>query len=296
MRKNMLKIAIAVILVLVVISIIMAIVLRDKPGEMMEEAYDLRDDQRLQEAADLFGKVAIMYPTSKYADIALFEEGFSRFVIIYPKADNDQKGVLLMLSALAFTKVVEEYDQSEYISQARKYLAEICIEQGDDEGAVVHLQAVISLSEDPAQWEQIYSQVASAFDSRGEYSKAAAYYRRVIAVNLPGRYFENAHMKLAEYYQIFALENEDNPQESYQKIIDLFTSLLKEENKVSAETEQSALLSFMVGSYIELEQLDKAEEIISLLKTREIQSSDREILRNYEISIDRLRNMGNKQN
>lgn len=292
MRKNMLKIAIAVILFLAVVTLILVNVLKDKPGEMMSEAYELRIQEKSEEAALLFGKIAIMYPTSKHADKAYFEEGFERFVILYPKTRAEEKGVLLNLSSKAFNKVINDYPQSEFITESRKHLANICIEKGDSEQAVEHLQAVIASTEDPEEWQEVYSHVANTYDGRKEYSEAASYYRKVIEVNLPGRHFENAHLKLAEYYQIVALEGGGNSAESFQRIIDLLTGLLAAENNVSPETELRALLSYMIFSHLELGNLEQAEEIISLLESRQISPSARNLLTEYKMRIARLRNLG----
>lgn len=291
MRKKMLKLAITIVVILAALAFIGSLLLRDRAGEMMKQAYSLRDAERYDEAADIFGQVSMMYPDSTYGDRALFELGFTYYVIRFPKAPNQDKGVFLRLALNAFEKIVRQHPGSELTQDTRVYLAEIYKTMDNVPKALENYEAASLLVRDKGKLQEIYFNIAQAYELLERPEKAIEELRKVIETGIAGRYYENAFLMLARYYRYAAAESENDSSQYYVAVVKLMDDLLGGENEVTATTRQEALLIKTHGQ-LELKQFTAARGTLAELEKMSISPSNRALIEDYRDRLDRQSRMG----
>lgn len=291
MRKNMLKTAVIVTAIIVVLAVIVTLALRDRAGEMMKEAFDLRSGGNITAAADIFGEVAIMYPDSRHAPNALYEMGFTYYVVLYPKAAEAEKGIYLKLAMDAFTRLIERYPDSEHVDDVNLYLAEIHGQRGEIEKALNYYEAVAETIDDPVQLQDIYYRMATAYEYLGAHEQAVDYLRRVISVGITGPKYENAHLTLARYYRIAAADNDSVAADHHRSIIELLKPLISSEDQISELTLQEALL-ITAYSQIELRRFNDATVTLDRLEKMRLTPENRSLIAVYRDRLRRQSTMG----
>lgn len=291
MRKKMIKLAITIVVVLVTLAFIGSLLLRDRAGEMMKQAFSLRDADRNEEASDLFGQVSMMYPDSAYGDDALFELGFTYYVIRFPKAPEQDKGIYLRLALNAFEKIIRQYPSSPFLEKSRVYLAEIYTTMGNVPKALENYEAASRLVRDPAQLQEIHFHMSRAYDLLERPEKAIEELRKVIESGIGGRYYESAFIALARYYRYAAAESDSSSTQYYEAVVKLMEDLLNGENEVTQTTRQEALLIKAHGQ-LELKQFDAAKGTLEELDKLPISPSNRALIVDYRDRLDRQSQMG----
>ena len=292
MRKNMLKVAIIVIVVLIIITGLTMVLIHDEPGEMMKEAFALRDSGMNELAAAKFGDVALVYPDSKYADEALFEKGFTYYVILFPKADNQDKLVFIKLALNAFEKIVQNHPKSDLIDQTRLYLAEIYTAMQEDHKALVNYEAASKRVKDPAKLQEIYHFMAKNYESIGQLERAIDKLKMIIEMGMEGGYYyENAYLSLARFYRIAAEEDVENSEEFHKSVIQMLDQMINSGNQISSSTMQEAL-RWQVHSQLELKMFDDAEEVIERLEGMLLTPTNKALVEDYKGRLTRHKEMG----
>lgn len=299
MRKKMIKLAITVIFVLTVVIITILIVFRDVPAEMMREAMGLREAEKFEEAADLFGKIALMYPESPVADDALFWQGHTYFVDIFPHVSVNDKGLYIKLSLNIFEELIEKYSGSSHLDEAHMNLGKIYTIVGEEEKALVSFEARLKLVDDPTVIQEIRYEMAKRYESLNKEDEATKELKEVIAIGTPSTSYENAYLKLASYYRIYAEEDDVDVDKYHEGIIDLLHHLLNGKVEVSDETRKIALEASVL-SLLELKRFDECEEALDrwemLERSRgfEINPTTRDLINDYRNRLESHRKMGKK--
>lgn len=291
MRRNMLKLAVGIIVILSIFVTVILIMIRDVPGEMMKEAISLRDSGSSEAAAEKFGEVALVYPDSKYADEALFEKGFTYYYFMFPKAEFDDQGEFIRVARDSFETIVKKYPKSEYVEKSRLYLAEIYSALGEDEKALRNYEAAAMVITDPVELQEIYHFMAQKYDRVGRHEDALDSLKKIIELNITGRYYENAFLSLARYYRVAATESEDKSNEYFQRVIDLLRGLISREAEISESTLQESLM-IIAHSMLELKRFDECEATLDRLENLNVSQTNRALMADYRERLQRQRTMG----
>jgi tetratricopeptide (TPR) repeat protein len=291
MRKNMIKIAIVVIFLLAIVISLSMVLFRDRAGEMMQEAMDLRNKERYIEAADLYGQIAILHPDSEYADDSLFEMGFTYYVISYPKANYEDKGVYLKMALKAFNKIVEDYPESGYQEKTRIYMAEIYSILGKIDEALENYEVASGMVKDQEKLQEIFQKMATNYELQADYNKSIEYLKKIIEINIPGRENENAYLALARYYRIAASNNNKESNAYHSMVIDLMEGLL-ESNEAITETSHQEALMIKAHSLLELKRFDETRLALSRLEKMNVTPTNRALIEDYKDRLKRHSEMG----
>jgi tetratricopeptide (TPR) repeat protein len=267
--------------------------LRDNVDELMKEAFELRDRGRLDEAADLFGQVALLYPQSPRAPEALFERGDTFKVYGDPAAPEKEKAVNRAMAEEAFRRLIVKYPDSPNVFTARRYLGEIYTaiaadarERGDDEEALDNYslaldqyEAVVGRIEDPEERQEMLLVMAECHEGKREYSKAAVRCRDVIELGMlgQGRCFERAHLVLINYYHMAG---------EYEMVVAQLRELLR--FPVPQATKQMAHLR-LAGILLDLNRFEEAgaalEQVIPTESNRDLIQEYKEIIESREVGV-----------
>lgn len=291
MRKFLLKVMFGIITILVLVVVVSLFLFRDHAGDMYKQALELRNDGKNEEAADMFGLVATLYPESKYADDAIFEEGFTYYVVKVPKTEGMEKGVLVRLAEDAFEQLIDKYPESQLIEKARMYLGEIYTAMGDDAKALKHYEAAEKIVTDPKKLQEIYHYLAGSYERLNLTDKAIEKLRKIIEIGIPGRFYEDAYLTLVRYYRVAAEVNDEKAGEYYKIVVDLIYNLLDSGNEISESTRNESLLA-LVHSLLELKRYDEAEVALDQLPKHPASSANRALIDDYRDRIKRHSMMG----
>lgn len=291
MRIFLLKVMFGMIAILVSVVMISLYLFRDRAGEMYQKALELRNDGKSEEAADMFDLVATLYPESGYADDAIFEEGFTYYVVKVPKTDGIERGVLVRLAEDAFEQLIEKYPDSQLIEKARMYLGEIYTVMGEDAKALKHYEAVEETVTDPKKLQEIYHYLAGNYERLNFTDKAIEKLRKIIEIGIPGRFYEDAYLTLVRYYRVAAEVNDEKAGEYYNIVVDLLYNLLNGGNEISTSTRNESLLA-LVHSLLELKRYDEAEVALDQLPEHPSSSANRALIEDYRDRIKRHKMMG----
>ena len=291
MRKNMLKIAVIVIFLLIIVISLSMILFRDRAGEMMQEAMDLRNGERYIDAADLYGQIAILHPDSEYADDSLFEMGFTYYVISYPKANYEDKGVYLKMALKAFNKIVSDYPESEFLEKTRIYIAEIYSLLGKIEESLENYEEASRMIKDKEKLQEIFQKIATNYEMLGAYNKSIEYLEKIIEINIPGRENENAYLALARYYRIAASNNNKESITYHNMVIDLMDGLLSSNKNITETSHQEALM-IKAHSLLELKRFDETRQALSSLEKMNVTPTNRALIEDYKDRLKRHSEMG----
>ena len=267
-----------------------AFLLRDNVDELMQQARELRDSGRLEEAADLFGQVALLYPQSKRAHEALFERGDTFYIYGLPDVSSQEKVVMRHMAEEAYRKLIKQYPDSPYLEQARLYLGEIYSilaidlrERGEQEKSMDYFElaleqyrVVVGEIEDREKQQEVLFRMAECHDGRKEYLEAAKRFKDVVRLGMigPGRYFETAHLSLANYY------HRDG---EYEAVINQLRALLR--HNVPFKTKQEAYTR-LADLLLDLNRFQEASEALDMVQ---INDSNRGLIAGYRDRIERRR-------
>lgn len=291
MRRFILKVMLIMIAILVSVVLLLTYLFRDRAAEMYQEALELRNDGKSEEAADMFALVATLYPDCQYADDAKFEEGFTYYVIKVPKTEGIERGVMVRLAEGAFEKLIEKYPESPLVEKSRMYLGEIYTAMGEDAKALKHYEAVEKTVTDPKQLQEIYHYLASNYERLNFTDKAIDRLRRIIEIGIPGRFYEDAYLTLVRYYRVAAEVNDEMAGEYYKIVVDLLYKLLGSGNEISEPTRNESLLA-LVHSLLELKRFEEAEVALDQLPKQPASSANRALIDDYRDRLQRHKMMG----
>lgn len=241
---------IAAAVTLVAIALAAVILTHDQAGEMMRRAHELVKNGDIVAGADLFGQIALMEPDSPSAPEAWSEMGFSYYVIGMPNAKVEDKGLMRAMGKYAFSNLIERYPQSRFVVDAHLYLAEILMSEGDTAGALEHYEAIVNRITDEDIRQGVLSSLAEGYERAGRYDLAVLQLEEIVRSGRKGRYFEEAHLRLARYW---------NERGEFERCVDQLRELL--ETEVTFETRQNALVR-IVESLIQLQSFDEAREAL----------------------------------
>ena len=248
------------------------LLLRDRSDEMMRRAQELRDVGRAEEAAELFGQVALMAPGSPLAPEARFEEGFTYYVVMAPQEPAARRNVLRAMAEEAFRRLIEDYPESEYVQRVRLFLGEIYTAMGDHERALEQYEAAIGGIDDLESRQQVCLAMAQCYERSGQVGPAVERLRDIINIGRPGRYFEAAHLMLARYYYVAGHR---------ERAVEQLRELLGTEVAFSSRQEAYVRL---VEILVELERFDEANAALTEL---EVTLSNRALIEDLRDRISR---------
>jgi len=260
------------ILILGAIISVALLLLRDRSGEMMMRAQELRDAGRAEEAAELFGQVALMAPGSPLAPEARFEEGFTYYVVKAPQEPAERRYVLRAMAEEAFRRLIEDYPECEYVQRARLFLGEIYSTTGDYERALEQYEAAIGGIADLESRQQVCLIMAQCYERSGQVGLAIERLRDIINLDRPGRYFEAAHLVLARYYYVGG---------HHERAVEQLRELL--DSEVTFSSRQEAYVR-LVEILVELERFDEANAALAEL---EVTPSNRALVEDLRDRISR---------
>lgn len=293
----MLKYAISVILFMVVLGGTAFFFLTDQVGVKLKKAIDMRDREQHEEAANLFGEIALMHPQSPHADKALFEQGFTYLIKIAPKVEQNQKPVYLKLAGNAFRSIISDYAQSRFLKDSLVYMAKISSELGELDQAINYYSQACEEIEDPAEKQKIFFNMVRNFELMNRHDLALEKLQEIIAIGQPGVYLENAYLTLAGYYRIVARERPHEKLDAYGSLLQLLSDMIQKD-EISTPSRRDALM-LMAEAFFELDRYERCEEVLQMIeslesedKTFTLKETDVMAIEGYRKRIDQHRRMG----
>ena len=259
MRKRFIFAILAALLAIAAISIL--IFGGDSIGDLIARAEALRDEGEIERAADLFWQAALMEPESPRAAEALYEAGYTYYVVGKPREEDARRGKEMAIAARqAFTRLIERYPDSDQVAPARLELGKIYSEDGEYKKALEQYEAVVGVIEDVEQRQTVCLEMAECYEQLGQIEFAIARLTDIIHLGRGGGIYETAHLILARYYYEAGMN---------ERAVEQLERLLS--GPVSFYTRQEAFTR-LATSLLELNMFSQAEEALANV---EVNSSNR---------------------
>jgi tetratricopeptide (TPR) repeat protein len=267
LRKKMLKYALMSIALVLSLGALAFLFLNDSVAQKLNKAIEMRDDGDPEEAANLFGKIALMYPQSEHADDALFEQGFTYLIKVAPKVDESEKAVYLTLAGNAFNSLIQNYDESDLVGQSLIYMAQIKSDMREFDEAIDYYQRAVEKMANPEDIQRIYFEMFRNYESLGQSQQAIEKLRQIIDIGNESVYLENSYLTLAGYYRMVARDQPAESVDAYGAMIALLQTML-EKSGISTASRRDALL-LVAEAYFELDRYDQCETALTLVEDLE---------------------------
>ena len=259
MRKRFIFAILAALLAIAAIAIL--IFGGDSIGDLIARAEALRDEGEIERAADLFWQAALMEPESPRAAEALYEAGYTYYVVGKPREEDARRGKEMAIAARqAFTRLIERYPDSDQVAPARLELGKIYSEDGEYKKALEQYEAVVGVIEDVEQRQTVCLEMAECYEQLGQIEFAIARLTDIIHLGRGGGIYETAHLILARYYYEAGMN---------ERAVEQLERLLS--GPVSFYTRQEAFTR-LATSLLELNMFSQAEEALANV---EVNSSNR---------------------
>ncbi len=273
------KLIIAAVVGAVAVAVVLFLLLGfDGVGNLMRQAAELREAGDFEKAADLYWQAAMMNPDSPVAAEALYEAGFTYYVVGIPKAVGERKQSELSKAAeQAFTRLIDRYSESSYVKQARLELGELYMDSEEYDKAIEQLEAVVGSIEEPQERQGVCLDMARCYERLGRIELAIGRLKDIINLSLAGEEFEQAHLILARFYHEAGL---------HEQAVILLNQLLL--GPISHHTKQAAH-SRLAGYLLELHRF---EDAMAALDRVEVNSSNRAMINDLRDRIRRRSNPG----
>jgi len=258
-RKMLIAAAVAAIVVAVVVWLLSSL---DSIDSYISRAEELRETGEIEKAADLFWQAALMKPDSERAAEALYEAGYTYYVIGEPRLTDERKRAEMAMAARqAFLRLIERYPRSPYVLQSRLELGKIYTELGEFEKALEQYKQVVGMIDDPEKRQEVCLRMAECYERLGQIEMAIARLTDIFNLGPRGNTYETARIVLARYYESAGL---------YARAVTQLEQLLS--GKVSFPTRQEANAR-LASNLLELNRFQAA---IAALDRIEVDSSNRD--------------------
>ena len=250
MRKRVIVVILAALLAIAAIAIL--IFGSDGMGDLLARAQALRDEGEIEQAADLFLQAALMEPDSPRAAEALYEAGYTYYVVGMPREDDPRKASEMEIAARqAFSRLIERYPNSDQVAPARLELAKIYAKNAEHKKALEQYEAVVGVIEDVEQRQSVCLEMAECYEQLGQIEFAIARLTDIIHLGRGGGIYETAHLILARYYYEAGMN---------ERAVEQLERLLS--GPVSFYTRQEAYTR-LATSLLELNMFSQAEQALS---------------------------------
>jgi predicted negative regulator of RcsB-dependent stress response len=250
----------------------------DGIGGLMRRAAELREQGDFEQAADLFWQAAMMAPDSPRAAEALYEAGFTYYVVGIPKTDDARRQAELTVAGeQAFGLLIEKYPNSPHVVQARLELGKMYMEGEEFGKALEQLEAVVGEVKDPESRQKVCFDMAQCYERLGRIEMAVGRLKDIINLQHPGETDEEAHLVLARFYYEAG---------AHEQAVALLNQLLQ--GDVSFYTRQAAYTR--LARY--LLELNRFDEAIAALNEVEANPSNRALLSDLRDRISRRSHPG----
>lgn len=268
----------AVIGSIAVVVVLFLLLGLDGVGSLMRQAAELREAGDYEKAADLYWQAAMMNPDLPGAAEALFEAGFTYYVVGKPKAVGERKQSELSKAAeQAFTRLIEKYPESSYVKQTRLELRKLYMDSDDYGKAIEQLEAVVGSIKEPRERQSVCLDMATCYERLGRVELAIGRLKDIINLSQAGETFEQAHLILARFYHQAGL---------HEQAVVLLNQLLH--GPISYHTKQASYTR-LAGYLLELHRF---EEAMAALDQVEVNSSNRAMINDLRDRIRRRSNPG----
>lgn len=251
----------------------------DTAGETGEEGASALEG--IEEAADLYGQVALIAPESPRAPEALFKMGQAYYMLISPRVPEQERGEKRRMAEDAFLQLIERYPDSSLVPAARKQLGEIYMAGATAGGvwdpaeqyekAVEQYEILVGQTEDAVERQEISFNLAICCERLGKYDMAIRHLTDIINLGAEGMHFESAHLMLARYFSEAG---------RHDRAVEQLEQLLGHE--VSDPTYQDAHIR-LVSSLLQLERFEDAEAALGKV---EESATNKDLIEDYK---DRIR-------